>query len=106
MAPEVISGTLYDTKADIWGLGITIYEMMMKTPPHASEAPMRALVLITNGKPPRLPESVGSKDMKDFMASCLKEVPNEVRSTATLDHLISNQFFSVQVQMNYPNPSG
>ncbi|KAG8882992.1 hypothetical protein FRB98_003371 [Tulasnella sp. 332] len=75
MAPEVISGSLYDTKADIWSLGVTIYEMMMKTPPHSDQVPMRAFILITTGPTPRLPENTGSKEMKDFMAMCLKELP-------------------------------
>ncbi|KAG8928333.1 hypothetical protein FRC02_007057 [Tulasnella sp. 418] len=77
MAPEVISGSLYDVKADIWSLGITIYEMMMKTPPHADQEPMRAFMLITTGAPPKLPESVGSKEIKDFMAMCLKELATD-----------------------------
>ncbi|KAG8906928.1 hypothetical protein FRB99_005702 [Tulasnella sp. 403] len=77
MAPEVISGSLYDTKADIWSLGVTIYEMMMKTPPHSEQVPMRAFILITTGPPPRLPENTGSKEMKEFMATCLRELPND-----------------------------
>ncbi|KAG9002564.1 hypothetical protein FRB95_008445 [Tulasnella sp. JGI-2019a] len=75
MAPEVISGSLYDTKADIWSLGVTIYEMMMKTPPHSDQVPMRAFILITTGPTPKLPENTGSKEIKDFMAMCLKELP-------------------------------
>lgn len=78
MAPEVISASLYDTKADIWSLGVTIYEMMMKTPPHSDQFPMRAFILIKEGPPPKLPENVGSKEMKEFMAMCLKEDPKDV----------------------------
>ncbi len=80
MAPEVISGSLYDTKADIWSLGITVYEMLMKTPPHADQVPMRAFMLITTGPPPRLPDGTGSKELREFLSFCLKELPNDVRA--------------------------
>lgn len=78
MAPEVIKQTQYDTKADIWSLGITLYEMVTGAPPHANEAPMRALLIIPQAKAPRLPETLGSKDMRDFVASVLREQPADV----------------------------
>ncbi len=78
MAPEVItSGSLYDSKADIWSLGVTIYEMITGSPPHSDLLNLRAIALIPKVKPPRLPDSVGSKDMRDFVACCLREVPGE-----------------------------
>jgi serine/threonine protein kinase len=79
MAPEVItSGSLYDAKADIWSLGVTIYEMITGGPPHADQLNLRAIALIPKSKPPRLPDNAGSKEMKEFVSFCLRELPAEV----------------------------
>ncbi|KAJ7078944.1 Pkinase-domain-containing protein [Mycena belliarum] len=78
MAPEVVQSVpAYDTKADIWSLGIMIYEMIKGSPPHSNLEPFKVMDLIPRVKPPRLAETEGSKDMRDFMAHCLKESPAE-----------------------------
>ncbi|KAJ7346514.1 STE/STE20/YSK protein kinase [Mycena albidolilacea] len=78
MAPEVVQTVpAYDTKADIWSLGIMIYEMIKGSPPHSNLEPFKVMDLIPRVKPPRLLDSEGSKDMRDFMAFCLKESPSE-----------------------------
>lgn len=82
MAPELLGSVAsYDTTADIWSLGILVYEMIMGHPPHSHLNPHQAMDLIPRVKPPTLPESDGSKELRDFMAMCLKEVPSE-RATA------------------------
>ena len=79
MAPEVAQAIpAYDTKADIWSLGITIYEMVTGSPPLSNHAQLKAIHLIPRSKAPRLPEGEGSKDMRDFVASCLREQSSEV----------------------------
>jgi serine/threonine protein kinase len=81
MAPEVAQPVpAYDSKADIWSLGIMVYEMVKGTPPHAEFDPLKVMSLITRVKPPRLVETEGSKDMRDFVASCLRELPGDVSS--------------------------
>ncbi|KAF5322201.1 hypothetical protein D9619_001844 [Psilocybe cf. subviscida] len=78
MAPEVVQSiAAYDTKADIWSLGIMIYEMIKGSPPHSTLDQFQVMELIPRIKPPRLAESEGSKDMRDFMSFCLKESPVE-----------------------------
>ncbi|KAJ9123910.1 hypothetical protein QFC22_000700 [Naganishia vaughanmartiniae] len=85
MAPEVISRQAgYDTKADIWSLGITAYELAKGEPPHADKHPMKVVFLIPQAPAPRLDprEAQWSEEFRDFVARCLEKDP-EVRPTAT-----------------------
>ncbi|KAI8078823.1 Pkinase-domain-containing protein [Halteromyces radiatus] len=77
MAPEVIrEGASYDYKADIWSLGITVYEMATGNPPLAHVDPMRAIILIPKSKPPTLDASF-SPAIREFVDLCLCEEPSE-----------------------------
>lgn len=82
MAPEVAHGNPYDTKADIWSLGIMIYEMIKGSVPHAHIMDQAKLIqMIPRLKPPRLIEGESSRELREFLMMCLKEMPSEVRLT-------------------------
>lgn len=78
MAPEVImEGVSYDTKVDIWSLGITTYEIATGNPPYCDVEALRAMQLITKSKPPRLEGRHYSPMLKEFIALCLDEDPKQ-----------------------------
>ena len=85
MAPEVAHASAYDTKADIWSLGIMIHEMIKGSVPNAHIVDQAKLIqMIPRMKPPRLIEGEGSKELREFVAFCLKEMPSEVRNCCSL----------------------
>jgi serine/threonine protein kinase len=82
MAPEVIRGKEYDHRADIWGIGVVLRELIDGEPPYMSEPPLRALFLIsTQGMPPvKSTPSSGkrwSPELLEFVDACLE--PNAQR---------------------------
>ena len=55
MAPEVISGSGHDTRADIWSVGVTLIELCEGEPPNSQLTnPLAAMLRIVNGPAPTL----------------------------------------------------
>ncbi|XP_062698478.1 myosin-IIIb-like isoform X2 [Aedes albopictus] len=77
MAPEVIAceqqlDQSYDSRCDVWSIGITAIELAEGDPPLCELHPMRALFQIPRNPPPRLnhPENYSAM-LSDFISECL-----------------------------------
>ncbi|TFY71105.1 hypothetical protein EVG20_g1888 [Dentipellis fragilis] len=76
MAPEIAAPSpSYDTKADIWSLGILVYEMIKGNPPHLGVAPLKLIQMLPTMKPARFLENEASQALREFLPLCLTEAP-------------------------------
>lgn len=92
LSPEIITRKAYDTKTDIWSLGILIIEMLEGAPPYLNEAPLKAIYLIASRGKPSIDYERLSPELADFLDKCLNIDPN-ARATATqlLEHPFLDQ---------------
>eukprot|EP00742_Colponemidia_sp_Colp-10_P001119 GILJ01001209.1.p1 GENE.GILJ01001209.1~~GILJ01001209.1.p1 ORF type:complete len:451 (-),score=53.86 GILJ01001209.1:189-1541(-) len=76
MAPEVIERSHYNSKADIWSLGITAIEMAEREPPYAHIHPVRAMFVIQKKPANSLTQPERwSPEFNAFVSRCLTVDP-------------------------------
>ncbi|VDM43034.1 unnamed protein product [Toxocara canis] len=99
MAPEVIAcdenpEATYDSRSDLWSLGITALEMAEGHPPLVDMHPMRALFLIPRNPPPRLKR--GKKWSKKFESFIETVLVKDYHQRPYTDQLLRHPFIRDQ----------
>ncbi|KAG0188108.1 hypothetical protein DFQ28_005362 [Apophysomyces sp. BC1034] len=85
MAPEIIHQCEYDTKVDIWSLGITALELACGTPPFSEYDPFTIFQRIMHHPPPTLKTTLDfGTEFHDFVDNCLRKNPQERFSVTKL----------------------
>jgi TolB-like protein len=105
MAPEQLRGQPVDARADIWALGVVLYEMASGERPFKGGTPFELSSAILNDPPPPLPARVAS-ELHAVTSRCLEKEParryqraGEVR--AALD-VLATQVTSGRVALGAP----
>jgi serine/threonine protein kinase len=78
MSPERIMGKDYSYPADIWSMGVLVYELAAGQHPFPVISSFPVLFdILLNQPEPRLKESEYSSELCDFVASCLQRDPSK-----------------------------
>lgn len=98
MAPEVVASakndgrSVYESRADVWALGITAIELADGKPPFADMHPTRAMFQILRNPPPTLyRQSNWTQNFNDFICECLEKNPDH---RPFLAELMEHPFFT------------
>jgi tRNA A-37 threonylcarbamoyl transferase component Bud32 len=84
MAPEQIRGSRVDSRADIWSLGIVLYELLTGNLPFEDSDRGALFVKIATHQPPRLstPERPVDRALERIVFRCLEKQPDDRYQTA------------------------
>ena len=75
LSPEILDNKPYDSKSDIWSLGVLLYEMMtFKMPFNANSLPMLSVKILRGNYTP--PPTVYTKDLREIVTKCLTLDPS------------------------------
>jgi serine/threonine protein kinase len=83
LAPELWKRQRYSKKADIWSLGILLYEMMALKRPFNGNGMKPLMDSVLKGQAPPLPQHF-SQDLRDLCTAMLTPDPNQRPSIASL----------------------
>ena len=76
LSPEILENKPYDSKTDIWALGVLLYEMMtFKMPFNANSLPMLSVKIMKGNYTP--PPSIYTKDLREIVSKCLMLNPSD-----------------------------
>jgi serine/threonine protein kinase len=82
MAPEHARGGHIDRRADLWSVGVVLYQLLSGRPPYEADSPVAILDMLLSGvSPPPLPARIPA-EVAAVVFEALKSDPNERFQTA------------------------
>jgi serine/threonine protein kinase len=101
MSPEQVRGGTIDERADIFSLGVMLYEMIAGQTPFERETPIETLYAILKDEPAALaPREELTEDLAHVIRHCLEKNPNaRFQSARDLAFVLE---FSLRVQQATP----
>ena len=114
LSPEILENKPYDSKTDIWSLGVLLYEMMtFRMPFVANSLPMLSVKIMRGQYTP--PPAIYTKDLREIVSKCLTVLPSkrprivdilkmpiiQNRIKNFLDEVQYNKEFSRTIQKKY-----
>jgi len=75
MAPELVQERPYNHTADLWSLGVILYELVIGQPPFYTNS-LYSLIQLIVKEPVKYPAGVG-EDFKSFLQGLLQKDPNQ-----------------------------
>ncbi|XP_025994439.1 neither inactivation nor afterpotential protein C isoform X2 [Solenopsis invicta] len=106
MAPEMVGSkdsgadSGYDSRVDVWAIGITAIELADSKAPFEDMHPTRALFQIVRNPPPTLYRPANwSKNLNDFISECLEKNPE---NRPYMMEIIEHPFLSELPENDYP----
>jgi len=103
MSPEMLSGTGYDSKTDLWSLGVIMYVICLGQFPYipakTSASAMKAAILVGVPAPSFRPKTSLDLSNGSPISECLKDLIRELlerdcAARATADHALRHEWFS------------
>lgn len=71
MCPEILNGSSYSTKSDVWSTGIIIYQMLYGKTPHRASS-LEELVMKVNKKLIRFPQKLNNELLQKLLENMLQ----------------------------------
>ncbi|XP_063432164.1 uncharacterized protein LOC134714658 [Mytilus trossulus] len=90
MSPEIFQGKPYDTKSDIWSMGVVVYEMTTLEKPFDANFMQQLIFQIVHGKLPPMPKDKYSKQLCSLLEKMLCKDPS---TRPSADDILKNPSF-------------
>lgn len=84
LAPEVCDSQPYGTKADVWSMGVVLYEVLTLELPFTARSLAALVVKIVTSKPQQLLASTCSKESRILVKKLLQKKPEKRPSTGEI----------------------
>lgn len=76
MCPEILNGSTYSTKSDVWSMGVIFYQMLYGKTPHKATS-LEELISKVNKKVIRYPQKLSTPGLQELLEVMLKYSPEE-----------------------------